>query len=117
MLDQRPLAIVKCKRAATHYAAALDVIRERIIELDIAYSMVDQIAGFPDRYTSKLLCHPPLKRMSVDSLFSIMGAVGLMPEFKHDPERLQRLQKHRYWQTRRKKLSDWSRQGMLGLGA
>jgi predicted membrane protein len=103
MPDQRPLAIVKRQRAATHYAAVLDVIRDRIIELEIAYPTVDALAGFADTYTSKLLCNPPLKRMSVDSLFSILGALALVPKFESDQDRLQRLRQHRDWQKRKKR--------------
>jgi predicted membrane protein len=103
MLDQRQLAIVKDLRAATHYAAVLDVIRNRIIELELAYPTVDVLAGFTDTYTSKLLCNPPLKRMSVDSLFSILGALALVPKFESDQERLQRLRRHRDWQKRKKR--------------
>jgi hypothetical protein len=91
---------VKCQRAATHYAAVLDVIRNRIIELELAYPTVDVLAGFTDTYTSKLLCNPPLKRMSVDSLFSILGALALVPKFESDQDRLQRLRQHRDWQKR-----------------
>jgi predicted membrane protein len=103
MPDQRPLAIVKDLRAATHYAAVLDVIRSRIIELELAYPTVDVLAGFTDTYTSKLLCNPPLKRMSVDSLFSILGALALVPKFESDQDRLQRLRQHRDWQKRKKR--------------
>jgi hypothetical protein len=102
MPDQRQLAIVKDLRAATHYAAALDVLRDRIVELDITYRTVDALAGFTETYTSKLLAPVPLKRMSVDSLFAIMGAVGLVPEFKHDPELVDRLRKNWKWQKRRR---------------
>jgi len=102
MPDQRQLAIVKDLRAATHYAAVLDVIRDRIVELDITYRTVDALAGFTETYTSKLLTNQPLKRMSVDALFSIMGAVGLVPEFKHDPELVDRLRKNWKWQKRRR---------------
>ena len=102
MPDQRPLAIVKDLRAATHYAAALDVIRDRIVELDITYRTVDALAGFTETYTSKLLCNPPLKRMSVDSLFSILGALALVPKFESDQDRLQRLRRQPDWQKRRR---------------
>ena len=103
MPDQRPLAIVKDLRAATHYAAVLDVIRDRIVELDITYRTVDALAGFTETYTSKLLAPVPLKRMSVDSLFSILGALALVPKFESDQDRLQRLRRHRDWQKRKKR--------------
>ena len=100
MPGQRPLAIVKCQRA-THYRAFLQIIRDRIVELELACPTVDALAGFTDTYTSKLLCNPPLKRMSVDSLFSILGALALVPKFESDQERLQRLRQHRDWQKRK----------------
>ena len=102
MPDQRQLAIVKSQRAVTHYSAFLQVIRDRIVELDITYRTVDALAGFTETYTSKLLAPSQPKRMSVDALFSIMGAVGLVPEFKHDEAAVTRLRAHRDWQKRRR---------------
>jgi hypothetical protein len=78
------------------------VIRDRIVELDITYRTVDALAGFTETYTSKLLAPVPLKRMSVDSLFSILGALALVPKFESDQDRLQRLRRHRDWQKRRR---------------
>jgi hypothetical protein len=89
-------------RAVTHYSAFLQVIRERIVELDITYRTVDALAGFTETYTSKLLAPVPLKRMSVDALFSIMGAVGLVPEFKHDGAAVARLRAQSDWQKRKR---------------
>jgi hypothetical protein len=75
----------------SHYAEVLKVIRARVAELDISAETVDEIAGFPARYTSKVLAHPPIKNLSVFSLFSLLGAVALVPRLEHDAEMFARL--------------------------
>ena len=71
---------------AKHYAAVLEVIRERIITLDYNYEDVDAKAGIPLRYTNKCLCVPPMKFYSGLSLFSVLGALGLRMVFVEEPE-------------------------------
>lgn len=71
---------------AKHYAAALEVIRERIIALEYNYEDVDAKAGIPLRYTGNCMCVPPRKFYSGLSLFSILGALGLVAVFVVDPE-------------------------------
>jgi hypothetical protein len=62
------------------YPALVGAIRHRIAEIDLTYESADELAGFCSRYTSKLLCDPPMRRMTADSMFALMGAVGLALE-------------------------------------
>lgn len=80
-----------CARDVRHAA------RARIAELGITYDTVDAIAGFPDKYTSKLLCEPPLRNFSVDSMFSLLGAIALSPALQPDDKRLEKLRKRPEW--------------------
>lgn len=52
---------------AGHYAAFVKLCRLRIEQLGISYETLDEICGFPTRYTSKLLAGA--KTCSVYSLF------------------------------------------------
>ena len=62
-------------RRASHYGELLNVVRERIAELNVPYETVDVIAGFPSWYTSKLLSIPPRKNMSAYSLALALSAL------------------------------------------
>ena len=76
--------------------------RTRITELGITYETVDEIAGFPARYTGKLLAEPPMRNLSLDSMFALLGAIALTPQLEHDEERLEKLQKRMQWARRRR---------------
>lgn len=65
--------------AAEHYAAFVNLCRQRIDELGITYTTVDEICGFPDRYTAILLSGG--KRMSGWSLFTLARGLALLPMF------------------------------------
>ena len=54
----------------------LDAIRARLNELQITYDTLDAVALLPERYTSKLLCQPPLKHAGALTLWSILGTLG-----------------------------------------
>jgi hypothetical protein len=80
---------------AEHYAAFVQLCRQRIEQLNITYSTVDEICGFPDRYTAILLSGG--KRMSVFSLFALARGLALLPMFGHDPDQLERLRQRSNW--------------------
>jgi hypothetical protein len=63
----------------TDYAAFVEMCRQRIFELGISYETVDALAGFPCRYTSKLMCGA--RTMSGHSMFTLLGALALTPVF------------------------------------
>jgi hypothetical protein len=54
----------------------LDAIRARLNELQITYDTLDAVAALPERYTSKLLCRPPIKHAGAVTLWSILGTLG-----------------------------------------
>jgi hypothetical protein len=57
-------------------AALRAAIRERITELQTTYDAVDQAAGLPDRFASKLLTEPPMRGISASVLWLILPALG-----------------------------------------
>jgi hypothetical protein len=54
----------------------LDAIRARLVELNITYDTLDAVALLPERYTSKLLCRPPIKHAGALTLWNILGTLG-----------------------------------------
>ena len=86
----------------THRAELIRLVRRRIAELDVTYESIDNICGFPSRYTSKLLCDPPIRGMSADSMFALLGALGLAALVQSDDVRLAALRQHHEWRPRRR---------------
>jgi hypothetical protein len=76
--------------------------RARIAELDITYDSVDELAGFPARFTGKLLAEPPMRGLTVATMFALLGALALDPVIEPNNERLEKLRRRTEWmQTRR----------------
>jgi hypothetical protein len=61
----------------TSMTGLLEAIRTRQDELDLSCELIDEIAGLPARYTSKLLAPVPLRGISHMSLTAILGALGI----------------------------------------
>ena len=77
------------------------MIRDRITELDITYDTLDEIAGLPTRYSSKVLGPNPAKRYSVNSLLAVCGALGLSVVLQPDAVQVEALRKRSDWILRR----------------
>jgi hypothetical protein len=86
---------------ADHYKEFIELARQRIEALGVPYTTVDNICGFPERYTAKIICGS--KACSVFSLFILAKALALQPLFFHDADELLRLQSYRDWVPRRAK--------------
>ena len=80
---------------AAHYREFIKLARARVAELGVSYDTVDEICGFPARYTAKLLCED--KTMSVFSFFTLARALALLPSFAHDETQLAVLHRHPEW--------------------
>jgi hypothetical protein len=66
-------------------------VRDGVHERGIAYQTVDEIAGVPDRYTSKLLAKEPIKNLGWVSLPAVLGALGKALVIVDDPEQIARV--------------------------
>lgn len=86
----------------THSAELRRLARNRIVELGITYATVDELAGFPQRYTSKLLCDPPLHKLTADTMFALLGALALLPRLEPDDITLAKLRQRSEWIPRRR---------------
>lgn len=76
------------------------LIRERIVQLGITYAVVDQVAGLPARYCSKILSEPPARNITVPVLLTLLGAIGL--SFVRDDETIVKLSQRHDWIPRQR---------------
>jgi hypothetical protein len=77
----------------TDYADLVGALRQRCDQLNVTFEQVDEVAGFCDRYTSKLLCPSarPLRKFGHVSLGVLLGALGLKLQLVEDPAALARV--------------------------
>jgi hypothetical protein len=59
------------------YAGLVAALRVRIAELDVAGERLDEIAGLPRGYFQKLLGTRPRKRLGMQSLSDVFGALAV----------------------------------------
>jgi hypothetical protein len=69
----------------------MDALRARVVELEVAGETVDEVAGLPLRYTSKLLAPVPIKALGPISMGPMLGALGLVVIVAEDTEGIQKL--------------------------
>jgi hypothetical protein len=72
-------------------ADLLAAIRARLDELETTYAGLDAAAGLPDRFASKLLCDPPMRRISSMTLWLILPALGYDIGLIHNADALNRV--------------------------
>jgi hypothetical protein len=76
------------------YAELLDALRKRLSELGTSMERVDDVAGLPSRYTSKLFAPVQIKSLGRVSMGPLLGALGLKLLVIEDPAAFARV-KHR----------------------
>jgi hypothetical protein len=86
---------------ATNYLELVAGFRARLAELGISYSTLDEIAGWTDSYSTKVLGEEPLRHMGAMALDAMLGATGLKIALIDDPERLARVKNHRHFVRRK----------------
>jgi hypothetical protein len=62
---------------ARDYTSLIDALRARIVALDTTTIAIDELAGLPTGYTSKLMAHMPMRSLGRVSLGPLLGALGL----------------------------------------
>jgi hypothetical protein len=72
------------------YPGLIAGIRERVNELNVPLELLDEIAGLPTRYVSKILGPAQVRRFSMQSLAPLLGALGIRCAFLEDPETIAR---------------------------
>lgn len=76
---------------ARDYSQLLDALRKWIAELETTMETIDEVAGLPTRYVSKLLAPVPIKGIGRTSLGPILGALGLKLVVAVDQETLEKI--------------------------
>jgi hypothetical protein len=79
---------------ARDYAELLDALRKRLRQLGTSMERIDDLAGLPSRYVSKLFAPMELKSLSKVSMGPVLGALGLKLLVIEDAEAFARV-KHR----------------------
>jgi hypothetical protein len=84
--------------AANGYDGLIEIMRRHIAEQGVAMwgieQSIDAVAGLPDRYTSKLMAKPAIKKFGPISLGPFLGATGLRLYVAFvDKEAIKRLKK------------------------
>jgi hypothetical protein len=72
------------------YAGLVAAVRTRIAELNVPLEQLDEIAGLPTRYVSKIVGPAMTRRFSMQSLAPLLGALGMKCIFIEDPEAITR---------------------------
>jgi hypothetical protein len=93
---------------AVDYTGLVAALRRRCDELNVTFEQVDEVAGFCDRYTSKLLAPSarPIRKFGHVSLGVLLGALGLKLQLIEDPVALARV-KDRYSSRKHARTRAW----------
>src|SRR5579859_6276253 len=81
-------------------AELLDVIRAKRDALNVSHETIDQIAGVPSGYTSKILAPEPIRGVGYKSLGDILGALAIALVPIEDDEQRAKVQGR--WQKRKR---------------
>jgi hypothetical protein len=77
------------------YREIAAAIRRRIIDLNIAQEIVEDLAGIPRGYIPKITSDPPMRRASPYTLLLVLQALSLRVSLTHDPVMAAKMA-HRY---------------------
>jgi hypothetical protein len=73
------------------YPGLLAALRARIAELDVAGERLDELAGLPRGYFQKLIGTRPKKRLGMQSLGDVFGALAIKAVLVEDEAALARI--------------------------
>jgi hypothetical protein len=79
------------KGDASDYLELIDVFRLRADQLHLAGELIDEVAGLPARYCSKLFGRRQIRRVGMISLGPLLGALGIKLVIVEDQEALARV--------------------------
>jgi hypothetical protein len=73
------------------YLGLLAALRERVAQLDVSGERLDELAGLPRGYFQKLIGTRPRKRLGVQSLGDVFGALAIKAVLVEDEAALARI--------------------------
>jgi hypothetical protein len=77
----------------TSYDGLILALRARQDQLNVSLATIDYVAGFPDRYSGKILSLRGARRIGMQSLGPLLGALGLKLIAVDDPEQLAKIRR------------------------
>jgi hypothetical protein len=86
-MTEHPLAVVRSTEDLRK------LFRQRVADLNISLETLDEIAGLPTRYCSKLLAPHPHKNFGAISFEALLGALALQLVALEDAEALDRVRR------------------------
>jgi hypothetical protein len=78
--------------------ALIERLRERAGELGLTYRVIDELAGFGEAYTGKLLGAVRAKAMTISSMLALAGVLGVKAVLMVDAEMTARMRPR--WESR-----------------
>jgi hypothetical protein len=72
-------------RVVYHYAAFIEAMRDRSVDLQISRLEIDRISGLPQGFSGKVLSRNPVKRIGLHSLGPLLETLGLIIMIVEDP--------------------------------
>jgi hypothetical protein len=75
----------------SEYGGFIDGLRARVAELDVSGQTLDSVAGLPVGYAQKLLGPRQVRRIGLQSMGDLLGALGLKAQLVEDPEAFARV--------------------------
>jgi hypothetical protein len=75
---------------ASDYQQLLDLFRMRAIELNVSRDVLDEVSGLGVRYMTKLLGPAPVRKVGMNSLGPLLGALGARLALEVDPDAVAR---------------------------
>lgn len=82
---------------ARDYVGLVQILELARRQLEVPYSVLDDLSGLPERYTQKVLQRAPDKRLGPFSLGRMLKALGLRLIVVVDQEQREKNQKRRDW--------------------
>jgi hypothetical protein len=89
---------------AGNYLQLIAGFRARLAELEISYATLDALAGWTETYATKLLAEEPERHMGAMAFDAMLGATGLKIALIEDPERLEKVRRHRDFTPRKSRM-------------
>jgi hypothetical protein len=101
-------------RVILDYEALHEMFRDRVEDLNASRISIDEAGGFTPGYAGKLLCNPPMRMLSRESLGKMLDATGMVLVAVVDDERFQKVKSTLAPRKRRDKLTAVSSRRIRG---
>jgi len=88
-------------------------LRERAHAAGATYETIGQEAGFADGYVAKLFCDPPIKGISIASMFTLANTLGCVVALIEDEGLARRIKRGNKDHLQRRRARHWRKRSLL----